>query len=133
MVGQTGHATISGAPKIRQDLALALQEPIGNDRFHLDWGSVLPEYIGMPITDETDVLVKAEVGRVLQQYMAVQQRDILQDSTDGQKTRYATSDVVQQVVEIQASVHFDTVDISVSLLTAAGKRVTVKRTVNLSG
>jgi phage baseplate assembly protein W len=131
VVAPGGYATLTAAPKIRQDLALALGEPLGNDRFHPEWGSVLPTYIGQPIDDETDMLVRAEVARVIEQYMSIQQRDISRDAQNGASSRYSTQDVVAGVQDIVVNVRYDTIQITVALLTQAGVRLNIKRTVNI--
>jgi len=131
VVGPNGHATITTAPKIRQDLALALGEPLGNDRFHTEWGSVLPTYIGQPMDDETDVAVRAEVARIIEQQMAIQQRDISNDSIQGVSARYATADVIAGIQDIQVTVNYDTLRLVVSLVTQAGLRININRTVNI--
>jgi phage baseplate assembly protein W len=51
---------------------LALAEPYGDDRFHPQWGSVLPNYVGTPIGADTEMLVRSEVARVIQAYIGVQ-------------------------------------------------------------
>jgi phage baseplate assembly protein W len=131
VVGPDGHGTLTGVPKIRQDLALAIGEPLGNDRFHPEWGSVLPTYIGQPMDSETDMLVRAEVARVIEQYIAIQQRDISRDAQNGASARYSTSDVLAAIQEIVVNVRYDTIQVTAILITQAGVRLTMKRTVNI--
>jgi phage baseplate assembly protein W len=131
VVGPNGHATITAAAKIRQDLALALIEPLGNDRFHTEWGSVLPTYIGQPVNDETDVLVRAEVARIIEQQIAIQQRDISSDSYQGATARYATADVIAGIQDIRVTLDYDTIRLVVTLVTQAGVRININRTVNI--
>lgn len=132
VVGQNGHATISGAAKIRQDLALALGEYWGNDRFHADqWGSILPDYIGEAIDDETDFRVRSEVARVLAQYIAIQDQEVYQDFLAGRRSRFATADVVRKVNSIETTVRLDSIHVEISLTTEAGVDVTLNRTVAL--
>lgn len=129
VVGATGHQTVSGAQKIRQELALALGEEYGADRFHPENGSVLNDYIGEPITDETDMLVRAEVGRVVQQYVATQNREVLRDHLAQRGSRFDASDVVTGITDIQTSISFDSVRVTATLLTQAGSQVQIDRTV----
>lgn len=120
-----GHETISGSFKIRQELVCAFLEPLGNDRFHRDWGSLLPEYIGQPLTDELELLALSEANRVVQNYVTVQQREVLNDYSGQHASRFSTSDVVRQVNDIRVSVSLDTITISVVLTTQAGESVTL--------
>lgn len=130
VAGPTGHVTVSGAPKIRQDLTLALGEQRGTDRFHpTEWGSVLPDFIGGPVTADTDYEVRSEVSRVLAQYIAIQENEIYADVLNGSRSRYATADVIRGVTSITAEIAFDTVRISTTLITQASESVTVTRTV----
>ncbi len=129
VVGSAGHQVVEGTAKIRQDLALALGEPYGDDRFHPEWGSMLPNYIGEPATDEVQALVTSETARVLQAYIDSQSADVLQDSLAAQRSRYATADVVRQVNGVEAAVEVDTIHLKVSLTTQAGQNVVISRTV----
>jgi phage baseplate assembly protein W len=129
VVGATGHQTVSGAPKIRQELALALGEDYAMDRFHPDMGSILIEFIGQPITEETETLIRAEVGRVVQQYIAIQDREVLRDHLAQRMSRFDASDVVVGISGITAQVDYDTVRVSATLTTQSGDTVQVSRTV----
>lgn len=129
VVSPTGHKTISGAAKIRQDLALALGEPLRNDRFHPTWGSVLPAYIGQPVDAQSNALVRAEVARVINQYISVHDEYIVADQQAGGRSRFDTSDVVAEVTSVSAVQDFDTIRVAVTLRTLAGTQITVTRTV----
>lgn len=129
VAGPTGHKTISGAAKIRQDLALALGEPIGDDRFHPSWGSLLPSYIGQAIDAQTNALIRSEVSRVLAQYVSVRDEYITLDQQSGARSRFDTADVVSEILSVSAVQDFDTIKVQVSLRTLAGTLITVNRTV----
>lgn len=129
IVTGTGHQTISGSSKIRQELALALSEEYGSDKYHTNWGSILPEFFGKPITDLTQDEVKTEVLRVIQAYIAIQQNEVLNDHLTQRASRFHSNDVVTGVNAISVSMNLDTIYISVDLQTASGQSVTVNRTV----
>lgn len=130
--GPSGHATISGGRKVRQDLSLMLGEEIGTDRFHpTEWGSTLPSYVGDPIRPDTESRVRSEVSRALSQYAAIQDQEVYQDTLTGSRSRFATADVVRQVNSISTRVTLDTIFISISLTTQAGEEVVLNRTVSL--
>jgi phage baseplate assembly protein W len=131
VIGNTGHKMISGTSKIRQDLALALGETYGNDRFHPQWGSVLPNYIGTPITSDTEMLVRSEVARVIQYYIGIQQNEILQDALKVDRTRFSTADVVARVSNISTVINYDTIQVKVTLTTAAQQNVSITRSISL--
>lgn len=131
VVGVGGYQTLTGAPRIRQDLALAMGEAYGHDTMHPEYGSVLASYIGQPLTAELELLVRSEVIRVLQQYVASQQTDIAADALSGSRSRYSYQDLVDQVVSVDTQVSFDTLKVLVALRTRAGESVNVARTVTL--
>lgn len=123
--------TISGPARIRQDLALALIEPYGHDKYHPTWGSVLSAYVGQPLDAEMEMLVRAEVVRIIQQYVDGQAAEIARDALSGSRSRFDYSDVVGQVVSIDTRPGFDTIKVLVELLTRAGSTIRIARTVSL--
>jgi phage baseplate assembly protein W len=132
MVGQNGHTTISGAIKVRQDLAMALGEYWGTDRFHADvWGSVVPDFLGQPIDATTEVKVRTEVERVIRNYLAIQDQEVYQDMLNGRRSRFATADVIREVDGIDAVVLYDSIDLTVRLRTQSGTEIELNRTVTL--
>jgi phage baseplate assembly protein W len=131
VIGQAGHKTITGLSKIRQDLALALGEELGNDRFHPNWGSTLPKFVGLPITTDTNMLVRSEIARVIQAYISVQQNEVVNDNLAAARTRYTTSDVVAQVTRIDTTVSYDTIRAQVTLRTVSQQDVSINRTLTL--
>ena len=129
--GQSGHKTITGLAKVRQDLALALAEPYGDDRFHPQWGSVLPSYVGTPITAETELHVRSEVARVIQTYIDTQRNEVLNDALNSRRTRYSTADVVAEVTDVQTEVAWDIIRVKVTLRTASNQSVSITRSIAL--
>jgi phage baseplate assembly protein W len=131
VLGPGGHATVTGSGKVRQDLALALGEELGHDRFHREWGSVVTRFVGAPINAETEIAIYSEVARVLASYIQAQRNALTRDGLNETISRYTTSDVVQAVLSIDAKVGFDTIFISTVLQVASGETVTINRTVGL--
>lgn len=131
VVGPGGHTTLTGSGRVRQDLALALGEELGHDRYHLEWGSVVPRFIGAPITPETRMAVYSEVSRVLGAYIGGQRQQQERDVLAGRISRSTLSDVIESVVSIDVRQGFDTLFISTVLRVASGETVTINRTVGL--
>lgn len=129
VVGPQGHATITGSRKIRQDLALALGEPYGTDRFHPRWGSVLPDYVGRPIMEDTEMLVRSECSRVVQVYIDTQRAEILEDALGGRRSRFTTADVVARLNGIDTMIAFDSIRVKLKLVTRAAEELSITRTV----
>ncbi|MGW9067894.1 hypothetical protein ACWGQT_00380 [Streptomyces yangpuensis] len=130
-LGEGGYRQVTGAARIRQDLALALAEPYGHDPYHPEYGSVLSAYIGEPLTDELEMLVRSEVVRVVQQYVAAQQAGIAADALSGARARYSHQDVVQQVESISTDISYDVLKVVIAIRTQAGATVRIIRTVDL--
>lgn len=131
VLGPQGHQTVTGSSKVRQDLALALGEEYGNDRFHREWGSVIMRYIGQPLTPEVELAIYSEVNRVLSGYIGAQRQGVQRDSMTGRGSRYTTSDVVRNVLSIDVRSNLDTITVTMVLETASNETVTLTRTVGL--
>lgn len=129
--GAGGYATLSGVERIRQDLTLALWEEYGTDRFHPRYGSIIKQYLGSPITPELQQLVKAEVNRVIQNYIAIQQAEVIRGTQYDVTGRYDTSDVVRSLDQIDVRTTLDAIYVMAALTTLARERVTVSRQVSL--
>lgn len=129
-LGNGGYKMLTGTARIRQDLALALAEDYGHDQYHSEWGSVLNSYIGQPLTGELELLVRSEVVRVLQQYVASQAADIAADSLSGSRSRYTYGDVVSEITSVSTQITLDTVKVLVALKTRSGGTVQIIRTVS---
>lgn len=129
MPAQGGYMLFTGVDRIRQDLTLALMEEYGTDRFHPKWGSVVRQFIGNVITPQLQQLVRAEVNRIVQNYILIQQAEVLRDSQVDIKGRFSTSDVVRSVLGIRATTYQDRIDIQLALETLSRTSVTIKRQV----
>lgn len=133
MLGPGGFQTVSGASKVQLELSLDLGERYGTDRFHpTEWGSTVADYIGEPIDADGTLAfeVQSEVSRMIQEYIAIQQAEIMSDYLNGSRSQYATSDVIQGVTSITVVQNVDTFNITVNVTTAAGQQVTLNRTVS---
>lgn len=123
------YATFSGADRIRQDLTLALTEAYGANSFHPKWGSILESYVGNPITQNLQQLVQAEVNRVVQNYIVLQQAQVLRNTTYDIAGVFDTSDVVQSVGPITVRTALDTIYVTATLTTVARQTITITRQV----
>lgn len=119
--------TLTGKDKIRQDLALALTEEFGDDRFHPQWGSIIKRYLGQLINSQLQLLVKAEVLRVVKNYIAVQQAEVLADTQVDVVGRFSTADVVRQVLSVSATSTYDTINVVLVLETLDRTTVQIRK------
>ncbi len=120
------YLTYEGAALVAQDLRMALGEPLGNDRFHPGWGSRLDGFIGVPLDEAARFDVEQECGRVVGNYVAVQQDRIRRDTLTAQRSRYRTSEVVAQVQGVDVTARLDTVAVRVTVRTVDGQSVPVE-------
>ena len=115
VIGSGGYATVRGERRLRQDLAHALREPLGTDRFFPRWGSTLPGMIGGFQTSDTATEVRAEVSRVLQNYVNITAAHIQQDRLGGRTSRFGASEVIARVLGINVATRVDSVDVRIAL------------------
>jgi phage baseplate assembly protein W len=101
VLGAGTFATVSGSPKLVQDLGVAMREPIGCDRFHPQWGSTLINYVGEPVDDQTRFAIVAEVQRIIDNFTTVQRYYLDQDSAAGSTSRYKTTELIQDLKSVQ--------------------------------
>jgi phage baseplate assembly protein W len=125
-----GYTLYNGAARIKQDLTLALTEEYGFDRFHPKYGSIIRNYLGQIISPEMQALVQAEVNRVLQNYIIIQQNSVLRDTVVDVQGVFDTSDVVRSVDDITVRTLLDTIYLSATLTTLARESITITRQVS---
>lgn len=119
---------LTGAERIKQELTLWILEPIGTDVMYPGFGSTIHTYIGQPITEETLAEVRAEVSRIVDNYIAYQTQFM-----DGYQSRsmqvfldsWTNADVIRSVDLIDVSAVADTCTISVQLTTVGGESVAI--------
>lgn len=119
---------VFGKDKLTQDLDCWLKERYGGDRFHVNMGSVLQEYIGGIISVNTQREVESEVLRVLQNYQAVQLRGLKQDPTS-----YSHSELLLSIEDIATTVLYDAIYVSIKIRNGANELTTITTVSNLTG
>lgn len=129
VLGPGGYATVSGPSKARQDLAHALREPIGNDRFHPSWGSTLPSLIGQVANPAMVGTVQSEVYRVVRNYIISRLALIQQDVQDGNAPKFSASEIVQAVTDIKIRQDGDKYLVLVVLRTLGDELISIPTTV----
>lgn len=112
---------VFGVDKLNQDIYLHVMERYGGDRFHVNMGSILQDFIGGIVSDSTRAEVQAEIFRILQNYQALQLRKIRESPKD-----MSTSELLVSVDDIQASVSYDTVNVTMRLRNGEGTTTTIK-------
>lgn len=111
---------VSGAEKLSQDMSVWLRERYGVDRFHLTYGSVLQDFIGSIVTDNTKNAIQSEVLRILRNYQKLQMRAL-----KSSPNLLSLTELLQSIDSVYAYVSFDTVQVQVRVSNAVGQLTTV--------
>lgn len=112
--------TVVGVEKLKQDLTLWLTERYRDDRFHPGYGSILDNYIGGVITNDTTARVRSEVLRVLANYQQTQIQHFRENPS-----KFSPGELLQSVDGVNISVSYDKVVVIIRITTAAGVPATV--------
>lgn len=115
-----GYEMVTGTQKVAQDVRGALLEPLGNDRFHPGWGSILRDYVGLSLDPFLKQQVMSEVNRVTGNYAAVQRDRVTTDEISGSQTSYTTDEIIAAVTGVTLKERYDTLQFSVKIATVAG-------------
>jgi phage baseplate assembly protein W len=130
VLGSEGFSTIGGYSKLTQDLGAALREPLGVDRFHPTWGSLLPSFIGHAIVGpQVAVAIRSEVYRVIQNYLMVIAEGIKRDSLRSNQTRYEAGEVIKDITSIDVRQEQDRFHVRINIQTLSNQNVTLVQTV----
>lgn len=111
---------VHGVEKLRQDIYLWIMERYGADRFHVNMGSILQEFIGSIATESTRSEVHAEIFRVLQNYQALQLRRFKENPE-----LLSASELLVSVDEIITRMNYDTVQVGIKLRNGSDQATTI--------
>lgn len=115
MLSGRGHATVDGVFKTMQDIGIALREEFGIDRFHPNWGSLLPNMIGRPFDESVLLDVRTEVTRVVNNYLNVQRDTVLRRAAGAS---VSSSEIIDRVDKVQVvPKDYGRIDVTIFLLT----------------
>ena len=123
-------STISGRAKIEQDLKVATLTPYGSDRFHPRFGSVFSQYLGNPIGQSTQALIRSEMTRIISQYQQVQMGSMNAYTINGQQPPYSDDDVVAAIASVTVNQSYDTFEVSAQVTTLAGQSAVISASVS---
>lgn len=112
---------VFGVDKLRQDVYCWMTERYGGDRFHVNYGTALQEYIGGIIDESTRAEVQAEIFRVLQNYQLVQLKQIKEDPQ-----KLSASELLVSVEDILTSISYDTIRVTVKLRNGSNQSTAIK-------
>ena len=131
VVGPGGFTTVSGAAKVKQDLAVAVREPLGCDRFHPRWGSTLHQFVGTVGDELTKALIVSEVTRLVRNYVAVHGDQVSTTALTGARPRYSTEELVSDIASIDMRQEYDRLYLRVKVSLVSGDLVTLSSAVGV--
>ena len=112
---------VFGKNKLDQDIYLWIMERYGGDRFHVNMGSTLQEFIGSIATESTRAEVHSEIFRILQNYQALQLRRFRENPE-----LLSASELLVSVDQIQTRMSYDTVNVALKLRNGSDQSTTIK-------
>lgn len=119
---------VYGVAKLKQDMDLWIRERFGVDRFHPRYGSILEDFIGGIVEEDTGVEVTEEIMRVLRNYMAVQKF-----AFTSAPQAFSLSELLLDVAAVRTNVSYDTVTSQVTVVNGDRAPVTTTTTSTVSG
>lgn len=122
-----GHATVDGVFKTMQDIGIALREEFGVDRFHPNWGSLLPNMIGRPFDEGVLLDVQTEVTRIVNNYLTVQRDTVLRRPQGAQVSSAEIIDKVQNIRVVPKD--YGRIDVTIQLLTLDRRAFSMSMTI----
>jgi len=114
---------VSGIEKLRQDVYCWLTERYGGDRFHVNMGSILQDFIGGIASESTRVEVQSEIFRVLQNYQSMQLRRFKENPE-----KLSSSELLISIDDILTAMRYDAINVTVRLRNGSQQATTVKLT-----
>lgn len=124
--------TLTGIPKIKQDLGIASLTPYGSNQFHPKYGSVLGSYIGSPVGPSSQAVIQGEVKRLISNYQNLQIAKMNSYVIQGFRSPYGQNDLIRSIQSIEVTQHFDSFHINATLTTMSGQTVQIASTISAS-
>lgn len=128
MRGDGNITQLSGPQRIEQELACWILEPLGTDKLYPGFGSKLGDYVGSPALNDYLIEIRAEVVRVVNNYIEYQKKQIerYRSGTIGDFVNaWNDDDIIRTVNSIDVKTVADTVSVTVTLTTVAGQGVNI--------
>lgn len=116
---------VEGIARVQQQLGLALREAYGADRFHRGWGSTLPNWIGQVMTVDVPFEVRAEVTRIVRDFIIQQTEKVKERAALGFTSVVTAEEMIMDITDIKIETRYDTLLVKVTLRTASGQEFSV--------
>ena len=131
VLGESGHALVSGSQRVLQSLTTGLKESYGVDRFHPRWGSALDSFVGsMTSRGTVPLMVESEVRRVVElwaqsQFLLFREQ---MERPSAVRGSFAAGEVISGIQSVDVTALLDKVTVRVRLKMLSGETVTMMQT-----
>ena len=119
---------VEGMARVQQQLGLAMREQYGNDRFHRQWGSTLPSWIGEVLSSDVPFEVRAEVTRIVRDFILNQNEQIKNRAALGLSAVVRTDEMIMEIRDIKVETNLDSVLVKVTIRTASNQEFSILTT-----
>lgn len=116
-----------------QEMTCWLLEPAGSDPMYPAFGSKLWDMVGSPMTRETLAKIKAEVRRVVENYVTYQRRQVSDDRSSTASARlfdqkWGAGEVIESIDSIVVTSNLTSANVKISFTTTTGQSGVVEQT-----
>lgn len=119
---------VEGIARVQQQLGLAMREAFGSDRFHRQWGSTLPSWIGQVLSQQVPFEIRSEVNRVVRDFILQQNEKIKERAALGLTAVVTSEEMIMEIRDIKVETRQDSVFVKVTLRTASNQEFSVLTT-----
>lgn len=128
VIAGSSYGMVNGIARAQQQIGLGLREPFASDRFHTQWGSVLPTWIGTVLDSALPQQIQAEVTRIVRNFI-MQQNEVLKTrASQGLRANVAPEEMIVEIVNVIVYTNQDAATVKVVLRTASRQEFTILTT-----
>jgi phage baseplate assembly protein W len=119
------YGMVEGIARVQQQVGLAMREPLGSDRFHREWGSVLDDWIGSVINEDITFEVRSEVIRVVRDFIIRQNEQVKSRASIGRRAIITAEEMITDISSLRVEQDQDALIVKVTLRTASNQEFTI--------
>ena len=125
-------AMIEGPARVQQDVMVACLTPLGSNQFHVKYGSVFSNYIGLPATMSIQALVNNEFNRILQNYITIQTAQVKAAVAKGIQSPFTQNEVILSVQNIDVQQSGTDYLVTATVITGSSSQLILSATASAS-
>lgn len=128
VIAGSRYGMVEGIARAQQQIGLALREPFASDRFHTQWGSVLPNWIGTVLDRSLPQQIQSEVTRIVKDFILRQNETIKTRAAAGLRANVTPEEMIVEIVSVTVYTNQDAATVKVVLRTASRQEFTILTT-----